>query len=342
DRMMDVVRGQIREQTERDVEVRFLTTRGQGALFWSVFSHFLPSIFHLIFLKITWGVDVFHVNIVQNGSTWRKLTLCYVSNILGVPYILHLHGSSYRQYWDTAGPILFSRIRNGFKKASRVIVLGRAWAEYVGGRVPDARVDVLPNATIAPANARQHRNGAEPVHILFLGRIGERKGVPDLIQALARLKCSQPWRATLAGDGEVKAAQDSVVAAGLANSVALTGWIGPADVERMLASADILVLPSHDENLPLSVIEGMAYGLAVVTTPVGAVTDIIRDGETGLLCPPGDPIALAEALDRVVSDSPLRERLGRSARAFHAERLNVDNYFANLKTIWREASCRER
>ncbi len=334
DRMMDVIREQVREHPEGDLDVRFLTTRGEGALVPSIFLYFIPSIFYLIFLQLSWRVDVFHINIVQKGSTLRKLILCYVARAFSIPYILHLHGSRYRQYWDSASPRMSKRIRDIFDKSSCVLVLGQAWSEYIASRAPRARIEILPNATVAPTQARVHRNGGEPVHILFLGRLGERKGVPELIQALAGLNGVQPWRATLAGDGEVEAARREVAAVGLADRVATPGWAGPADVQRLLASADVLVLPSHNENLPLSVIEGMGYGLAVVTTPVGAVTDIISEGRTGLLCPPGDPVALAVALERVVADADLRSRLGSSAREFHMEHLNVDIYFTRLKAIW--------
>lgn len=338
DRMMDVVDVQVRKHPESAIEVRYLTTRGHGRLIPSIFLYLVPSILQLIFCIITWRVDVFHVNIVQRGSTMRKLTLCYIARALGTPYVLHLHGSGYRQYWSSAGRFLSERIRGTFSHAARVLVLGRVWSDFVADRAPAARISILPNATIAPSEGRSHRSGGEPAHILFLGRLGERKGVPELIRALERLDASTPWRATLAGDGQVGQTRAQLAAAGLSERVAVPGWVGQGGVDRLLASADILVLPSRDENLPLSVIEGMGFGLAVVTTPVGAVSDIIIDGETGLLCPVGDSEALAMALTRVVADADLRARLGRAARAFHAENLNVDNYFSRLASIWAEAS----
>ena len=267
------------------------------------------------------------------------MMLSRLAQMMGVPYILHLHGSQYRDYWDSAGPILSKQIREIFEKAARVLVLGQPWAEYVGGKAPYAQIEILPNATVAPAQAREHRDREEPIGILFLGQIGARKGVPELLQALAQLNRSPAWRATLAGDGQVEAARRQVTDAGIAGLVDVIGWAGPAEVERLLAGSDILVLPSHHENLPLSVIEGMAYGLAVVATPVGAVTDIIIDGETGLLCPVGEPIALASALQRLLQDAPLRARLGRSARTFHAERLNATQYLSKLKATWRDVRC---
>lgn len=266
------------------------------------------------------------------------MILCRIAHLLQIRYVLHLHGSQYQRYWDSAGPNLSRKIQTLFNEASRVLVLGLPWADYVGAKAPDARIEILPNATRAPIRAREHKDRGEPIHILFLGQIGLRKGVPDLIQALARLGRSQLWRATLAGDGQVDVARRAAEVLGLADLVAVIGWAGPDEVERLLGEADILVLPSHDENLPLSVIEGMAYGLAVVATPVGAVTDIVIDGVTGLLCPVGDPVALADTLRLLIGDAALRARLGRAARDLHAERLNASTYLAKLKTVWRSVS----
>ncbi|HTO27382.1 MAG TPA: glycosyltransferase, partial [Devosia sp.] len=112
------------------------------------------------------------------------------------------------------------------------------------------------------------------------------------------------------------------------------GWVGPDTVAQLIASADILVLPSFAENLPVSVIEGMAAGLAVVTTPVGAVEDIIVDGETGLLVPPGDVDALTLALTRLVQSPQLRTDLGRNAIAVHRDRLDLAPFAQAIRNVW--------
>ena len=102
----------------------------------------------------------------------------------------------------------------------------------------------------------------------------------------------------------------------------------------------MFVLPSTDENLPMSVIEAMGNGLAVIATPVGAVPDIIRHGETGLLVPPGDPAALTAALRRLLTDPQLRLRLGRAAQSFHRAISRSVPYLGRLVEIWSHAARR--
>jgi glycosyltransferase involved in cell wall biosynthesis len=333
DRMMDVVRHYFAAHPDTNFKVRFVVTRGPGPLvFWPFY--LFRALATLLFLRLRNQVDVLHINISQRGSAIRKVTLTYSARILNVPYILHLHGSEFRQYWESRSPVFSARLERAFSKSAMTLVLGTAWSAYIRQRVPQGRIEILPNATWAPAYGRDHSPVGEP-RILFLGRIGARKGVPELIKALGLLNRSLAWRATIAGDGDVEGARAQAVAEGIGDRTSVTGWAGPDEVNRLLAGSDILVLPSHDENLPLSVIEGMGYGLAIVTTPVGAVPDIIIDGETGLLTPPGDPTSLATALTRVVSDAGLRSRLGAAARDFHADRLNVETYIDQLKTFWR-------
>lgn len=339
DRIMDEIRRRLAATPRGDVAVSFGVTRGQGHIAWS------PLLVGRLLTRmagrpLTGAPDVAHINLSSHGSTLRKLAVARTARLLGVPYLIHLHGSEFRTYWQDASPALARRIRDMFAHASGILVLGGVWRDFVAERVPEAasRIEILPNATARATSARAPREGVAT--ILFLGELGERKGVPQLVEALSRLPREASWRAVIAGNGAVDATRAAISGHDLSERVEVPGWVGPADVDRLLAEADILVLPSFGENLPMSVIEGMARGLAVVTTPVGAVEDIIRDGETGLLVQPGDSLGLADALERVVSDETLRRRLGENARAFHEEHLEIERYVDRLVEIWRRHARR--
>lgn len=337
DRIMDVIRTYAGAHPDPAFAFHFLTTRGKGSILLSP-PYLMSAALRLIWLKATRRADVLHVNIGKRGSALRKLVLCRLARRLSIPYVLHLHGSEFSIYWDSVGPSLSAQLKAAFSDAARTVVLGKVWAGYIAGQAPNARIEIVPNATFAPRPSAGDRPGGAPAHILFLGEIGPRKGVPELIKALAALPRDGAWRATLAGNGAVDETRAEVARLGLERKVTVRGWAGPQDVERLLRESDVLVLPSHHENLPMSVIEGMAYGLAVVTTPVGAVPDIIVSGETGLLCPPGDAEALAEGLRAVVSDPALRKKLGHAAQTFHREHLDAPAFVRRLKSIWAEAT----
>ncbi len=336
DRIMDEVADELVRNPVSGLNHSFIITRGQfGAKFSAIQ---LPvAIATLILRKVTGRVHLVHINLSSHGSTSRKIILAKACRLLGIPYVIHLHGSRMRQYWASVAPRKHAKIVKMFGLASRVIVLGEVWRKFIEEMVPSAanRIIILPNAT---RRAKLIHVTATQVRILFLGRIGKRKGVPQLVEALAKLPRDGSWHATIAGDGDLNEVKAQIAAEGLLDMVSLPGWVGPSEVEQHLAGSDILVLPSFDENLPMSVIEGMAAGLAVVATPVGATEEIVHHNKTGLLVPPGDAEALAAALSLLVSDGAKRRLLGAAAREYHSQNLEVEPYVKRLAEIWQSAA----
>jgi glycosyltransferase involved in cell wall biosynthesis len=337
DRIMGALRDELATEARPGLNASFAATRGRGSILASP-AHLLAFCTRMLAMRAVGRLDLVHINLASDGSTYRKLLVARLARTIGVPYLIHLHGGEYREFWDNAPAWLDRQIRAMFEAAAQVIVLGRVWAEFVTRHAPGAadRIVIVPNATRRPQ--RPHVGGGDKVHILFLGNIGDRKGVPQLGEALHRMKSLPGWRATMAGDGQVEAARRKAIELGLAGRVEIPGWVNAEGVADLIAHADVLVLPSFAENLPMSVIEGMGAGLAVVTTPVGAVEDIITDNETGLLVPPGDVDALTAALTRVVTDGDLRRRLGETAMAVHRERLDLVPYARTIADVWRMAA----
>jgi glycosyltransferase involved in cell wall biosynthesis len=286
---------------------------------------------------------ILHVHIAANASTLRKLILCAVGRLLGLTYILHLHDPKYDEYYAKSGPWLQARIRSMYGKAARIVALGRPASEMVATllRVPRERIDIVANAVPGPGDlVRQTRKAeGEPPHILFLGHLQRRKGVHDLIDALARPELAGlPWRATLAGgspdQAEFEAQAERV---GMQKRIEFPGWLTEQPVRALLESADILVLPSYAEEMAMSVLEGMAYGLCLVCTPVGAQAEVVTDEVSALLVTPGDVEGLAAALARCVSDPELRHRLGQGGRRVYLERYNIANYPERIAAVYRRA-----
>ena len=336
DRMMDEIRPYARSPDFRDLSVTFWATRGSGRGLRAV-ATYLFVLVRLILVCIFRKPDVVHINLSSGGSVIRKVGICAICRLFKARYLVHLHGSRFRQYWNASGPIVGRLIAFIFTSADRVFVLGSVWHAFVAAKLPQIaeKLYVLPNAC-GPGGCGEKPGGF--VRLIFLGRVGERKGTFDLIEALALLAPELQWQAVLAGDGETERASALVKQRGLEDRVQVIGWVGPDQVKTLLGSSQVLVLPSYDENLPMSVIEAMAWGLAVITTPVGAVEDIIVDGERGLLVAPGDIRTLAAQLELVLSSESVRETLGRNALAFYEEHLSIDRYAARLRAHWLEVA----
>jgi glycosyltransferase involved in cell wall biosynthesis len=224
-------------------------------------------------------------------------------------------------------------------RADRVVVLAPGAREVYTTRLglPEDRVVVLANPVEWPAAVPERDPHTGTVEAVFLGRLIDRKGVFDLVAALAGLHAAHRARlhVTLAGHGDADAVRRVVTANGLDGSVEVRTWIGPEERDELLGAAQILLLPSWWEGLPMSVLEGMAWGLCPVVTPVGGLATLVRDGDNGVVVPVADPPALSAALDKLLSDDEVRVRLGARARdtvrAFAA-----DVWADRLVTLYRE------
>lgn len=154
-------------------------------------------------------------------------------------------------------------------------------------------------------------------HVVFVGRLDPVKGVPLLLEAFARIRARHPGaRLTVAGDGRSKARlMARAQALGLGDAVRFPGYLEESQVADLLAGADMLVLPSFAEGLPVVLMEALAAEVPVVATQIAGVPELVRDGVSGLIVPPGDEVALAGAIDRLLSDPDLCARMGAAGRA---------------------------
>ncbi|KGJ66766.1 glycosyltransferase family 4 protein [Bradyrhizobium diazoefficiens] len=336
-RMMDELRCALQVNRFANIKVCFVTTRGPGSILWSPL-YLAQAIVRVMLLRLFGRADVVHINLSAFGSTYRKLILARISRICRLPYVLHLHSDQFDQFWDSRGSILKKEVDLMFLRSQKIIVLGNYWKQVVSDRVPDcsAKIVIVPNAT-RTADFKDQDIMKQAANILFLGRLGPRKGVPELVRALARLGAKSGWRATLAGDGAVSDTRAAVERAGLGDRISVPGWVGAAQVEALLCAANIVVLPSFSENLPMSVIEALAHGVAVVCTPVGALPDLIEHERTGLIVEPGDVEGLASALGRLIDDPELRQRLGENGRTLHRTRLAIESCAERLVALWTES-----
>ena len=341
DRLMDQLRAEFQERPPCGFDVAFVASRGPHALVLSPF-YLLGTMLGLALRKAMRRVDLVHINLSQGGSVYRKIAIARLCRILAVPYVIHLHGSHFDRFWNSASPRLDRALSTLFSRAAVIVVLGNRWAGFVRQRLPEItdRIGVMPNACRDSSRPDSTKRDSGLVRILFLGELGRRKGVPQLVAALDRLRQNDNWCAVLAGDGDIQATRAALKALKLDARCSVPGWFGTDEVETLLRESDILALPSFDEGLPMSIVEACAHAMAIVATPIGAIEDIVTSNENGLLVQPGDVNGLADALTRLIDDPQLRARLGRNARSTFEERLNMTTYRRRLLDIWRQAAVR--
>jgi len=172
--------------------------------------------------------------------------------------------------------------------------------------------------------------------VLMVAGLRPEKAHEVLIAATARLQDrGRRIRVLLAGDGERRAAIESAaVALGVRASIEFLGT--RRDIARLLHASDAVVLPSSAEALPLSLLEAMAAGTPVIASAVGSIPEVVRDGDTGLLIPPGDDASLADRISVILDDEPGAAGLRTRARECVARRYSIDETAARYQTLFEE------
>jgi glycosyltransferase involved in cell wall biosynthesis len=189
---------------------------------------------------------------------------------------------------------------------------------------PAARIGVVPNLVrVPPEIACGARDPAAPPVIGALGRLVERKGFADLLEAAALLAArGYGFELRIGGSGPAQAALRATVdRLGLAPLVRFLGWV--EDKRGFFEPLDVLCVPSREEPFGIVVLEGMAHGRAVVATAAPGPRAIVRDGIDGLLVPPAAPPALADALASLLADPSRRLALARAGRATARDRFDL-------------------
>jgi len=172
--------------------------------------------------------------------------------------------------------------------------------------------------------------------IAVVGRLRREKGHRFLFEAVARLRDRFPGiLVVVAGDGSLREElREYARALGIGEQVLFLGF--RTDVAEILAASDIFALPSLSEGLGTAIIEAAAAGRPIAATRVGGITDIVADGETGLLVEPGDAEGLARAIGRLAEDRAFAERLGEAAKRYAFEHFAAENLVEKTEAVYRE------
>ena len=229
------------------------------------------------------------------------------------PYVVQVWGTDVelarRAPW-LARPVL--------RRARRVLAAS-SWLADAARRLGAQEVDVIPSGVDVPESVEPE---AEPPEVLYAGRLSPEKGVEELLAA------ADGMRLVVAGDGPLR---DRVPAA--------LGFVPHDELERLYGRAAVVACPSRREGFGVVCAEAMAHGRPVVASAVGGFLDLVVDGETGLLVPPGRPDPLRAALERLLGDAELRHRLGAAARERIRQRFSWDAVLDATIELYRGAAA---
>ena len=303
--------------------------KGLNRLFLFVFAFVKLSYFNLFY-----KVGIVHIHMASRGSYLRKSLIIHFAKLFNNKIIVHLHGAEFQTFYnDECSEKKQAHIRHTFDLADIVIVLSTQWLSWVENIVKvKSKVKIVYNAV---PELTLDRSLQQSSSILFLGQLGARKGVADLIHAFKNvLEKDDSATLLLGGDGDINLYKSLVDSLGIKSNVQFLGWVSGEEKNNYLAKADVYCLPSYNEGFPMGVLEAMSAGVAVVASTAGGIPDAITSEKEGLLITAGDVDALTRALLRVISDRELNQQFIISAKNKFDQNFSEPIVFSELDKIY--------
>jgi glycosyltransferase involved in cell wall biosynthesis len=277
---------------------------------------------------------IVHIHFASRGSTLRKMILAEMVARAGRPLVLHAHGSEFDYFHRRLPAAVRRNVNRTLQRATVFLTLSNHWRDFYVDEceLSPSQVVVLPNPVCVPADVPDRSHHGE-VQIVHLGRLGNRKGAYDLLNAFLTLPeaVRQRARLVLAGDGDVEGMRRQAQAGG--DRVIVPGWLETSERNRLLEQSDVFALVSRAEGVPMALLEAMANGIPSITTPVGGIPDVFHHDVHGVLVKPGDVDEIRAGLVRLITDDAFRQSAGRAARE-SVRQYDVHTYARRLADIY--------
>jgi glycosyltransferase involved in cell wall biosynthesis len=315
------------------VSMRHVPTMDEGSAFTKA-SVFARAVQELRRALESLDSSIIHIHFASRGSALRKLILAGMVTRASRPLVLHAHGAEFDLFYRRLPAAVRRNVNRTLQRANVFITLSTHWRDFYVEEceISPSQIVVLPNPVRVPAEVPE-RGSRHTVQFLHLGRLGERKGAYDLVNAFAGLPEGLRNRArlVLAGDGDVDGVRK--MAEPLRSQVEVHSWINSHERDLLLERSDVFALPSRAEGLPMALLEAMAHGLPGITCAVGGIPEIFRHGVDGTLVTPGDVQQIRAAMAKYISEDATRLAAGRAARE-HARAFDVHVYARRLADVY--------
>jgi len=279
---------------------------------------------------------IVHIHTCSGFSYYRSLVDVLAAWRLGRHTVLHVHGARFDEFFrESSAPARWS-IGWGLSRADRVIALSSSWRDKLLAMAPAANVTVIENAVATGSERAVQKAGlSEPCHFIVLARMDHWKGIDDALEASRELaERGVNFRLTLAGPegtaGDAAGLVERIQSLGITHQVRYVGPVEGDAKTNLLESADVYLLPSHNEGMPISLLEALSHGLPIVGTSVGAVPEVVEDGVVGFLVPPKSPAQLAEAMATLATNGDRRAHFANAARCLARARFSLMRFEREL------------
>lgn len=275
--------------------------------------------------------DLVHINMASDVSLYRKIPFIVFTKLFGKKLVIHQHGGNIKQfYYEECNEKRRNFIKKVLRKADAFVVVAPFLKDIFKDIVEEEKIVVLPNAIEIPVEICKDYQKQD---LLFLGRLCKEKGIYELLDAVKELKSEFPALQLYLGGVWVEEELERR-AEECDGYVHYLGWIDKEEKNKYLKQCNLFVLPTYFEGLPISLLEGMAYGCACVASEVGGIPQVMTHDVDGILIPAKDKKALKAAIRKLLKDISLQRELSINARKRVEECYDIKKSIQKLVTIY--------
>lgn len=279
-------------------------------LYWYI-STYIKLLFIFLFDR---RVKILHSHTAAGNDFRRTTSFVKLAKFFRKKVIIHSHASMFKDFYSKSSQKNRENILSTLNKADVLIVLSESWKEwFIGIGVKEDKIFILHNITDYPIKKVVEKD-TEKLKFLFLGEIGERKGVFDLLQAISEhkkeLKGSVELR--IGGNKQEERLLKTISDNKLSDFVRFEGFVSGEKKNYLLNWSDVFILPSYNEGLPISILEAMSYGMPIISTPVGGIPEVVDDSN-GILVMPGNVDMIYGAISKYINNRMLVEKHGKES-----------------------------
>jgi glycosyltransferase involved in cell wall biosynthesis len=293
----------------------FIATYKVGSVFYKTMVFFL-STFKLVYvLLFNRKIKIIHIHGASYGSFYRKFIVFFIGKyIFGKKVIYHIHGGGFPVFYGKSGPFSKRLIKTFIAKADIVICLSQSWNDYFKSNFKTKRLVILSNVIDYPEKSVEHTKSTI-MTFLFFGLVCKEKGIFDLVEVIGKNKDKYRNRIKLkiGGNGEIQYLKELINKHQIEDIVEFIGWVVSEEKKKVLNGADVFILPSYNEGVPISILEAMSYGKPIIATNVGGIPEIVIMNKNGLLIDPGKPDQIEKAIDTLLENPELVKELGENS-----------------------------
>lgn len=266
--------------------------------------------FQLLFDR---NIRIIHIHGASNGSFYRKFVCFLIGKYLfGKKIIYHVHGGGFELFYTNSNHVTKKLIRLFINNCNCVICLSDKWEAFFQNNFKQSNVVIIPNAIDYPVKSICEKTESDILTLLFLGLVTNNKGIFDLLEVIKKnkKKYKAKIRLIIGGNGETERLIRIINEEKLADIVEFVGWLENTKKSYWLQNADIYILPSYIEGLPISILEAMSYGKPIISTNVGGIPEIVIPNRNGFLLEPGDLNSIEKTIQYCIENKEVLLEFG--------------------------------